>query len=384
MKFFPLSPPTPFPAGRGRFLVFLCKGLRPLHPRAKPARRGGRGRRIMRRAGGLPQRCRITLPSLSPMGGTAVLLAGYFCRPSARRERAAVLLAGFASRIKKFYPPSPRPPSPMGKGEFLGFLMQGASPLASPGLNPGGTGAGAQSCTKRGRGRFWSPDISAAPVPGGSARRFYSPDISAAPVPGGGRGGFTRRICQPNHKVFPPSPQPPSPVGKGEIFSFLMQGASPLASPRLNPGGAGAGGGVSCASGGLPRRCRINLPSLSPTGGSGGLGRRLNLPHHRFFVPIPPTPFPHGEGGAQGYFVQGASPLASPGLNPGGAVAGAQSCAKRGARAERGRFVTGRGANGGLHQQFIREKFLGVWGLLSRSPQRFFVSSFLRIFVSSL
>ena len=26
-------PPTPFPAGRGRFLVFLCKGLRPLHPR---------------------------------------------------------------------------------------------------------------------------------------------------------------------------------------------------------------------------------------------------------------------------------------------------------------------------------------------------------------
>ena len=30
----PPSPPTPFPAGRGRFLVFLCKGLRPLHPRS--------------------------------------------------------------------------------------------------------------------------------------------------------------------------------------------------------------------------------------------------------------------------------------------------------------------------------------------------------------
>ena len=26
-------PPTPFPAGRGRLKVFLCKGLRPLHPR---------------------------------------------------------------------------------------------------------------------------------------------------------------------------------------------------------------------------------------------------------------------------------------------------------------------------------------------------------------
>ena len=28
----PILPP-PFPAGRGRFFVFLCKGLRPLHPR---------------------------------------------------------------------------------------------------------------------------------------------------------------------------------------------------------------------------------------------------------------------------------------------------------------------------------------------------------------
>ena len=27
-----LHPPTPFPAGRGRIIVFLCKGLRPLHP----------------------------------------------------------------------------------------------------------------------------------------------------------------------------------------------------------------------------------------------------------------------------------------------------------------------------------------------------------------
>ena len=34
-------PPAPFPAGRGRFLVFLCKGLRPLHPRVQ--RRGAGG-----------------------------------------------------------------------------------------------------------------------------------------------------------------------------------------------------------------------------------------------------------------------------------------------------------------------------------------------------
>ena len=31
-------PPPPFPAGRGRLKVFLCKGLRPLHPGAEPAR----------------------------------------------------------------------------------------------------------------------------------------------------------------------------------------------------------------------------------------------------------------------------------------------------------------------------------------------------------
>ena len=31
--FLPPSPLPPFPVGRGRFFVFLCKGLRPLHPR---------------------------------------------------------------------------------------------------------------------------------------------------------------------------------------------------------------------------------------------------------------------------------------------------------------------------------------------------------------
>ena len=36
-------------------------------------------------------------------------------------------------------------------------------------------------------------------------------------------------LCRPH----PPAPSPP---GKGEIFCFLMQGASPLASPRAEPG----------------------------------------------------------------------------------------------------------------------------------------------------
>ena len=46
------------------------------------------------------------------------------------------------------HPPDPRSQSalPGGKGETKGYFMQGAKPLASPGLNPGGTGF---SCGKR-------------------------------------------------------------------------------------------------------------------------------------------------------------------------------------------------------------------------------------------
>ena len=43
------------------------------------------------------------------------------------------------------------------------------------------------------------------------------------------------------------------------------------------------------------------------------MNRLSALPLVCFSAPIPPTPFPSGEGGDQGYFMQGASPLASPG-----------------------------------------------------------------------
>ena len=70
----------------------------------------------------------------------------------------------------------------------------------------------------------WLPDNLALPVPGGGARRFWSPAYPA----------FSLLFC--------PHPPDPLPGGKGGIFSFLMQGAKPLASPGLNPGGTGAGG----------------------------------------------------------------------------------------------------------------------------------------------
>ncbi len=58
-----------------------------------------------------------------------------------------------------FCPHPPRPPSPAGKGEIFGFLMQGAPPLAFPGLNPGGTGsigrAGAPGTPATEAARHW-------------------------------------------------------------------------------------------------------------------------------------------------------------------------------------------------------------------------------------
>ena len=92
-------PPTPFPAGRGRFWFFLCKGLRPLHPRGWMGRDTG-----------------------STCVGGALRGAYPLCR------LPLLPLACFSA-------PSPRPPSPPGKGETFSFLMQGASPLASPGLD---------------------------------------------------------------------------------------------------------------------------------------------------------------------------------------------------------------------------------------------------------
>ena len=63
-----------------------------------------------------PAGCRLTLPPLSPAGGRAFFVA---CQPC----------LWFA-----LLPPSPRPPSRR-EGGIFSFLMQGASPLASPGLN---------------------------------------------------------------------------------------------------------------------------------------------------------------------------------------------------------------------------------------------------------
>ena len=82
----------------------------------------------------------------------------------------------------------------------------------------------------------------------------------------------------------------------------------------------------------MPCAAPARPAAVVPEGGACPLCRPPTLPLAFDFAPIPPTPFPSGEGGDQGYFMQGASPLASPGLNPGGAGSAGVSGAHGGHR----------------------------------------------------
>ena len=83
------------------------------------------GVRGVPRWGGLPRRCRRGGRQRYPAGGLPAL-------PPANPAFGLISCPlPWRGRI------DPRPPSPVGKGEIFCFLMQGAAPLASPGLNPG-------------------------------------------------------------------------------------------------------------------------------------------------------------------------------------------------------------------------------------------------------
>ena len=167
----------------------------------------------------------------------------------------------------------------------------------------------------------------------------------------GGEGGVL-----PSPSFLPPiplSPHPPSPAGKGENQSFLMQGASPLASPALNR-----------------LRHSQSLPSRCPAGAC--LVCRLpTLPLACFSAPIPPAPFPAGRGRFLVYFAGGFAP-GTPAPEP-------KRAPEQGSepRARRGLVPGGVGRGekpGNEHKCRFREtiknrgKFWGFGGLFQESP----------------
>ena len=96
---------------------------------------------------------------------------------------------------------------------------------------------------------------------------------------------------------FPPSPKgkdipPPalaersSPPGKGEIFSFLMQGASPLASPGLHPSGTYSPSKTGTQRRACPRRHWLALPR-----GRGPSQTPPSLATDSSISPGPPSPW---------------------------------------------------------------------------------------------
>ena len=151
--------------------------------------------------------------------------------------------------------------------------------------------------------------------------------------------------------------------------------------PRgLNPGGIGFSCGKRCPRGASPLagrgegwRCGARMgacpggrPPTLPCRNPAGAYLFGRLPTFCFSLlsfPHPPDPLPGGKGGTKGYFMQGASPLASPALNR---LRHLQTLPFR----YPGASLPWNRARACVHEN-NREKFLGVWGLLSRSPQRF-------------
>ncbi len=146
---------------------------------------------------------------------------------------------------------------------------------------------------------------------------------------------------------------------------------------------------------------RFSLPPLSRRE-TCPVGRLPTLPLVCFLAPYPPTPLPRwGRGRLRLFFMQGASPLASPGagrdaalkvvgcgvrrgLAPGGTGKSIRVLQTRQKRLSRfcntrhpSRHAGAQEKAGTGHERRIpsiiicSEKFWGVWGTLSRVPQRF-------------
>ena len=180
--------------------------------------------------------------------------------PAALARPAGVVPGGGVCPFSRLpTPPSlsltaPIPPAPLpgGKGENQSYFMQGTSPLASPGAEPGRR---LQSRQKQ--------------IPGGGVP-FFSPANPA----------FGLIFCPPSPKGkdIPPTPLPRR--GRGRIKVISCKGLRPLHPRGLNPGG-------TC----YPCRCgKLNggLSSLPPANPA------LSLLCHPL-SPQPPSPTGKGE-----------------------------------------------------------------------------------------
>ena len=137
-----------FPAGRGDLRLFYARGFAPCIPGA------GRDAALVRRAlaapgGGLPGWSSDNLAILMPSGCLPGWSPDNLAVP-APGGGLAVFVACLPCLLLTFLPPSPPPPSPAGKGEIFIILLQGASPLASPGLVGRGTGSAGVGGARRG------------------------------------------------------------------------------------------------------------------------------------------------------------------------------------------------------------------------------------------
>ena len=108
----------------------------------------------------------------------------------------------------------------------------------------------------------------------------WSPADRAIPESTGGACLSCRPPPLPLALPFAPIPPTPFPAGRGRFFSFLMHGAPPLASPGLDG-----------------TRHWLDLRLAVPGGGACPICRLSPLPLALPFAPIPPPPFPSGEGG---------------------------------------------------------------------------------------
>ena len=205
--------------------------------------------------------CRLDLPQLSPTGGLS---------SSPPANPAFSLLS---------CPLSPFPPFPRRGRGILSFLMQGATPLASPGAE---SGRHLQPFPSRTSGGGW----------------LSSPPADPA---------FSLLSCP-----LSPFPLLP-PAGKGGFLVFLCKGLRPLHPRELNPGGTYS-------------PCHAGHPA-----GAGFLPRLPTLPLACFLAPYPPSPLPPaGKGGFLVFLCKGLRPLHPRGLNPAALIDPAMQDIRRG------------------------------------------------------